>query len=66
MAREVEPYNPGAFVDPKKTVVGYTIPFTRAFYKYRELEPADRIAERILGHERALEESLRKLFGEVR
>lgn len=66
MAREVEPYNPGAFIDPKKTVVGYTIPFTRAFYKYRELEPADEIAKRILGHERSLEESLGKLFGGVR
>lgn len=66
MAREVEPYNPGAFIDSKKTVIGYTIPFTRAFYKYMELEPADAIAERILGHERLLEESLKKLFGEAR
>ena len=64
--REVKPYNPDAWVDPKKTKVGYTIPFTRVFYKYRELEPADDIAQRILQHEKELETSLEALFGEVR
>lgn len=63
LAREVEPYNPGAFYDRKKVQVGYTIPFTRAFYKYKELEPADAIAKRIMEHEKTLEESLRALFG---
>lgn len=66
VAREVEPYNPGAFIDRKKTVVGYTIPFTRAFYEYKELEPADDIALRILEHEKSLEASLEALFGEMR
>ena len=66
VAREVEPYNPGAFVDRKKTVVGYNIPFTRAFYKYKELEPADVIADRILEHEKSLEASLEALFGSMR
>ena len=66
VAREVEPYNPGAFVDRKKTVVGYIIPFTRAFYKYKELEPADVIAGRILEHEKNLEASLEALFGSMR
>ena len=64
LAREVEPYNPGAFYDPKAVKVGYTIPFTRAFYEYTQLEPADTIAARIMEHERALEESLQALFGE--
>lgn len=66
VAREVEPYNPGAFIDRKKTVVGYNIPFTRAFYKYKELEPADVIAGRILEHEKSLEASLEVLFGSMR
>ncbi|WP_204217370.1 type I restriction-modification system subunit M [Gordonibacter sp. An230] len=66
LAREVEPYNPGAWYDPKKVQEGYTIPFTRAFYKYKELEPADTIAARILEHEAALEQSLKSLFGEER
>ena len=64
LAREVEPYNPGAFYDPKVVKTGYTIPFTRAFYEYIELEPADQIAARIMEHERALEQSLQALFGE--
>ena len=64
--REVLPYNPEAWVDKKKTVVGYTIPFTRVFYKYAELELASDIAKRILEHEKTLEQSLEALFGEVR
>ena len=64
--REVRPYNKYAWVDKKKTKVGYTIPFTRVFYKYAELEPAGEIAKRILEHEKTLEKSLEALFGEVR
>lgn len=64
--REVRPYNKYAWVDKKKTKVGYTIPFTRVFYKYAELEPADDISKRILEHEKMLEKSLEALFGEVR
>ncbi|WP_322154754.1 class I SAM-dependent DNA methyltransferase [Paratractidigestivibacter sp.] len=61
--REVLPYNPDAWVDKKKTQVGYTIPFTRVFYKYTELEPSADIAQRILEHEKTLEVSLEALFG---
>lgn len=35
--REVLPYTPNAWVDKSKTKKGYTIPFTRYFYKYEEL-----------------------------
>lgn len=66
VAREVEPYNPGAFIDGKKTVVGYSIPFTRLFYQFKELESADIIAARILEHEKNLETSLEALFGSMR
>lgn len=66
MKREVEPYSPGAWYDKKKMRRGYTIPFTRAFYKYKELEPADEIAKRIVEHEQTLETSLGTLFGEGR
>lgn len=60
----VAPFNPDAWADKKGIKVGYTIPFTKTFYKYQELEPADAIAERILLHEQELESSLRRLFGE--
>lgn len=64
--REVKPYNSDVWVDRKKTKVGYTIPFTRVFYKYQKLEPAADIAKRIVEHEKTLEASLEALFGEVR
>ena len=47
------------------TAVGYEIPFTKTFYEYKELEPADEIAKRIEAHERSLMEKLRMLFGKV-
>lgn len=53
-------------MDPKKTKVGYNIPFTRVFYKYCELEPAENIARRIFEHEKELETTLEALFGEAR
>lgn len=62
-AREVLPYNPDAWIDKSKTKVGYEIPFTRTFYEYKEIEPADQIAKRIEEHERALMQKLHDLFG---
>lgn len=47
-AAEVAPHVPDAWVDSKKTKVGYEIPFTRIFYKYvppRPLEEIDRDLE---------------------
>ncbi len=64
LAREVLPYNPGAWIDGTKTKVGYEIPFTRVFYVYKELEKAADIAERIKAHEKSLMDRLDTLFGE--
>ena len=60
--REVLPYQPDAKVDKKKTKIGYEIPFTRTFYEYKPIEPADEIAKRIETHERNLMAQLRELF----
>lgn len=62
--REVLPYNPDAWIDKKKTKVGYEIPFTRTFYEYKQIEPADEIAKRIEEHEKSLMAKLHELFGE--
>ena len=43
--------------------MGYEIPFTRTFYEYKEIEPADQIAQRIEEHEHALMQRLHDLFG---
>ena len=63
-AREVLPYNPDAWIDRKKTKVGYEIPFTRTFYEYKQIEPADVLAKRIDEHEKSLMAKLHELFGE--
>ena len=63
--REVLPYNPHAWIDRKKTKVGYEIPFTRTFYEYKRIEPSEVIAKRIAEHEKSLMAKLRGLFGEV-
>lgn len=62
--REVLPYNPDAWIDRKKTKVGYEIPFTRTFYEYKQIEPAEDIAKRIEEHEKSLMAKLHELFGE--
>ncbi len=62
-AREVLPYNPQAWIDKSKTKVGYEIPFTRTFYEYKQIEPAEKIAARIEEHEKSLMAKLRGLFG---
>ncbi len=63
-AKEVLPFNPHAWVDFKKTKVGYEIPFTRHFYKYVAPEAADQIASRIVSLETELMASLKTLFDE--
>ncbi|MDD6511610.1 type I restriction-modification system subunit M [Sharpea azabuensis] len=63
--REVKPYNPDAWIDEKKSVVGYEIPFTRVFYKFVEPESTEDIAKEIKAAEKDIMESLNKLFGEV-
>lgn len=64
--REVKPYNPEAWIDKKKTVIGYEIPFTRVFYKFVEPESTEDIAREIKAAEKDIMESLNKLFGEVK
>lgn len=61
--REVLPFNPDAWIDQSKSKVGYEIPFTRTFYEYKEIEPADIIAKRIEHHEQSLMTKLHDLFG---
>ena len=49
---EVLPHVPDAWIDDKKTKVGYEIPFTRHFYKYvppRPLEEIDADLEKLVG-----------------
>ncbi len=60
--REVLPYAPDAWIDEKKTKVGYEIPMTRYFYEYQTPEPAEDILARITQLEADISASLQALF----
>lgn len=60
--REVLPYAPDAWIDRKKTKVGYEIPMTRYFYEYQKPENSEDILGRIIGLENSISESLKNLF----
>lgn len=62
--REVLPYNSNAWIDKKKTQIGYEIPFTRYFYKYVPPENSDDILARIRQNESEIMNSLKRLFEE--
>lgn len=59
--REVRPHVPDAWIDESKTKVGYEIPFTRHFYKYKPLRPLAEIESDI----RQLEAEIQGMLGEV-
>lgn len=60
--REVLPYVPDAWIDKKKTKVGYEIPMTRYFYEYQPPEPVESIVERINALEQEIAINLQSLF----
>lgn len=64
--REVLPYAEDAWIDKKKTKVGYEIPMTRYFYEYQAPEKVEDIVARIHVLEADISASLEKLFAEER
>jgi type I restriction enzyme M protein len=62
--REIKPFNPDAWIDVKKTKVGYEIPFTRLFYKFEQPEKFEDIAVRIRKLEEEIVKSFEALSGE--
>ena len=60
--REVLPYAPDAWIDHKKTKVGYEIPMTRYFYEYQPPEPVEDILSRITALEADISADLQALF----
>lgn len=61
-AREVLPFAPDAWIDEKKTQVGYEIPFTRYFYKYEAPRTSEEIMREILAIEKELDGALAEVF----
>lgn len=60
--REVLPFAPNAWIDTKKSKVGYEIPFTRYFYKYEAPQPSTEIMAEIMDLETELSGSLAEVF----
>jgi len=60
--REVLPFAEDAWIDEKKSKVGYEISFTRYFYKYEAPKPSEEIMAEILELERELEGALAEVF----
>ena len=60
--REVLPFAPNAWIDTKKSKVGYEIPFTRYFYKYEAPQPSTEIMAEIMNLETELSGSLAEVF----
>lgn len=61
-AREVLPFAPDAWIDTKKSQVGYEIPFTRYFYKYEAPRASEEIMREILAIEKELDGALTEVF----
>lgn len=61
--KEIKKYLPNAWIDEKKTKIGYEIPMTRYFYEYQEPEHTEEIAVRLHALEIDIQESLDNLFG---
>ena len=61
-AREGLPIAPDAWIDKKKSKIGYEIPFTRYFYKYEAPRPSREIMAEILDLEKELSGSLEEVF----
>ena len=61
--REVLPFAPDAWIDEKKSKVGYEIPFTRYFYKYEAPKSSAEIMQEILAIEAELDGALAEVFG---
>jgi len=60
--REVKPHLPDAWIDEKKTKVGYEISFTKYFYKYKPLRSLEEIRKDILALEKETEGLLQEVL----
>lgn len=61
--KEVLPYAPDAWYDPKKTKIGYEIPMTRYFYEYKAPEKVEDVFARVTKLEEEIGASLKDLLG---
>ncbi len=63
MKKNVLPYAPDAWIDEKKTKIGYEIPFTREFYKYVAPRKSDEIYASLQELDKQEQELMAKIIG---
>ena len=63
MEKNVYPYAPDAWIDEKKTKIGYEIPFTREFYKYVAPRKSDEIFASLQELDKQEQELMAKIIG---
>lgn len=63
MQKNVYPYAPDAWIDEKKTKIGYEIPFTREFYKYVAPRKSDDIYKHLQELDAQEQELMAKIMG---
>ena len=63
MEKNVYPYAPDAWIDEKKTKIGYEIPFTREFYKYVAPRKSEEIFASLQELDRQEQELMAKIIG---
>ena len=63
MKNEVFTYAPDAWVDEKKTTIGYEISFTKYFYKPKALREINEIFERLNALEQEADNALKDIMG---
>lgn len=62
MEREVLPHIPDAYIDEKKTKIGYEINFNRYFYEYKPLRKSSEILSEFLQLQEKGQELIKELF----
>ena len=63
MEKNVYPYAPDAWIDEKKTKIGYEIPFTREFYKYVAPRKSEEIFASLQELDKQEQELMAKIIG---
>lgn len=62
--KEVLPHVPDAWIDESKSKIGYEIPFTRYFYKFRPLRDSGVVMDEIRELEKKIVKHLEEVFAE--
>ena len=64
LEKEIHPFEPNAWIDKKKTKVGYEIPMIRYFYEFPTFPSRDELLSEMQEAESKIQAALTKLYEE--